>query len=100
FGLVLAALSRSRKQLVALSNLVILSLSAVGGSMFPRFLMPESVQRMSLVTFNAWALDGFLDVLWRDQPLSAIVPEVAVLLGWSAIFFLFARRRAKKWELV
>ncbi|MGH7855743.1 MAG: ABC transporter permease, partial [Candidatus Binatia bacterium] len=61
---------------------------------------PEAVQRLSLVTFNAWALDGFLDVLWRDQPLAAIVPEIAVLLGWSALFFVVARRLARRWELV
>ena len=100
FGLVLAALSKSRKQLVALSNLVILTLSAIGGSMFPRFLMPVVVQKVSLVAFNSWALEGFLDVLWRERPLVAIVPEIAVLLGWSALFFLLARRLARKWELV
>jgi ABC-2 type transport system permease protein len=82
FGLVLAALSKSRKQLVALSNLVILSLSALGGSMFPRFLMPELIQRFGLVAFNSWALEGFLDVLWRDRGPLALLPEIA-LLGWA-----------------
>jgi ABC-2 type transport system permease protein len=99
FGLVLAALSKSRKQLVALSNLVILTLSAVGGSMFPRFLMPQAIQQASLVAFNSWALEGFLDVLWRDRPLAAIAPEVGILLVWSALFFLVARRLARRWEL-
>jgi ABC-2 type transport system permease protein len=99
FGLVLASLATSRKQLVALANLVILSLSALGGSMFPRFLMPDWVQKLGLVAFNSWALEGFLDILWRDRGLDAIVPEIAVLLGWSALFFLVARRLARRWEL-
>ena len=96
----LATLCRTRKQLVAASNLVILSISALGGSMFPRFLMPEALQRVSLVAFNAWALEGFLDVFWRGAPLSAALPEVAVLLAWAAVFFLVARRLARRWEAV
>jgi ABC-2 type transport system permease protein len=100
FGLVLATLCRTRKQLVAASNLVILSISALGGSMFPRFLMPEVLQQVSLVAFNAWALEGFLDVFWRDAPLTAALPEVAVLVGWAALFFLLARRAARRWEAV
>ena len=58
----------------------------------------RAVQKASLVAFNSWALEGFLDVLWRQRPLAAIVPEIAVLLGWSALFFLVARRLARKWE--
>ncbi|HSM14673.1 MAG TPA: ABC transporter permease [Thermoanaerobaculia bacterium] len=100
FGLVLAAVCTTRKQLVAMSNLVILSISALGGSMFPRFLMPESLQRFSLIAFNSWALEGFLDVFWREEPLTAVIPEIGVLLAWTAVFFLVARRLARRWELV
>ncbi len=100
FGLLLATVAKTRKQLVALSNLVVLSISAVGGSMFPRFLMPEAMQRASLVAFNSWALEGFLDVFWREEPLAGIVPEIAVLLGWSVVFFALARRLARRWEIV
>lgn len=100
FGLVLAAVCRTRKQLVAVSNLVILSISALGGSMFPRFLMPEGLKKLSLVAFNSWALEGFLDVFWRESPLVALLPEIAVLLAWAAIFFLVARRVARKFEVV
>jgi ABC-2 type transport system permease protein len=98
FGLVLAAICRTRKQLVAVSNLVILSISALGGSMFPRFLMPEGLKKLSLVAFNSWALEGFLDVFWREAPLGALLPEIAVLLFWAALFFLLARRVARKFE--
>ena len=43
-------------------------MSALGGSMFPRFLMSENMQKVGLLTFNAWALDGYLKVFWRDAP--------------------------------
>jgi ABC-2 type transport system permease protein len=100
FGLVLAAVCRTRKQLVAASNLVILTISAVGGSMFPRFLMPEGMKKASLVFFNSWALEGFLDVFWREEGLTALLPEIGVLLAWTVALFAIARRVARQWEVV
>jgi ABC-2 family transporter len=98
FGLVLAALSRSRMQLVALSNLIILVMSAVGGSMVPRYFLSESIQKLGLWTINAWAIDGFLKVFWREEPLAHLWPQVLVLLGTAVGLFLLARRLARRWE--
>jgi len=98
FGLLLASICRSRMQLVALSNLAILLMSALGGSMFPRFLMPEKMQRFGLITLNAWAIDGFQKIFWREQPLWTIWPQVLVLAGLGIAFFLIARRVAERWE--
>jgi ABC-2 type transport system permease protein len=100
FGLLLAAVSRSRMQLVALSNLTVLVMSALGGSMFPRFLMPELMQKIGLITLNAWAIDGFQKVFWREEPITHLAPQVAVLCGIAAAFFLLARRVARRWEPV
>jgi ABC-2 type transport system permease protein len=100
FGLVLATASRTRAQLSGMSTIIILSMSAVGGSMFPRFMMSESMQQMGLVTFNAWALDGYLKVFWYDAPLLQLWPQVAVLLGLAATFFVVARRLGRRWEAV
>jgi ABC-2 type transport system permease protein len=100
FGLVLAAMSRTRMQLVALSNLLILVMSALGGSMFPRYLLSESVQKIGLVTLNAWAIDGFMKVFWREEPLPALAPQVAFLLASSLLLFTLARRLARRWEIV
>ncbi len=98
FGLVLAALSRSRIQLVAISNLSILVMSALGGSMVPRYLLSEKVQKLGLVTLNAWAIDGFMKVFWREEPLAQLWPQVAVLLAASFVLFAGARRLARRWE--
>jgi ABC-2 type transport system permease protein len=97
-GLMLAAACQTRAQLGAVSTLVILTMSALGGSMFPRFIMPESVQRIGLITFNAWALDGFQKVFWRDVPIVDLWPQVGVLLLAAVVLFLIARRLARRWE--
>ena len=98
FGLVLATLSRTRQQLAGLANLLVLSLNALGGSMFPRFLMSDGLQRASLIGFNAWALDGYIKVFWREAPLVALAPQVGALLGFTVLFLFLARRLARRWE--
>jgi ABC-2 type transport system permease protein len=98
FGLVLAAMSRTRAQLSGLSTIVILTMSALGGSMFPRFLMSETMQKAGLVTFNAWALDGYLKVFWRNSPILDLWPQLLVLTGLTAAFLALARTLARRWE--
>jgi ABC-2 type transport system permease protein len=100
FGLMLAALCRSRQQLNGLSTILILTQSALGGSMFPRFLMSETLQDVGRYTFNAWALDGYTKVLWRDAPVSALVPELTVLAGLTVLFLAAARVLARRWEAI
>jgi ABC-2 type transport system permease protein len=97
-ALVLATLAKSRAQLSGFSTILILTMSALGGSMFPRFLMTETMQKVGLLTFNAWALDGYLKVFWRDAPLWQLWPQVAVLLGLTAVFLAGARLFARRWE--
>jgi ABC-2 type transport system permease protein len=98
FGLVLAALCRTRAQLSGLSTIVILTMSALGGSMFPRFLMSETMQQAGLVTFNAWALDGYLKVFWRNSALVDLWPQVLVLTGLTVVALIAARLLARRWE--
>jgi ABC-2 type transport system permease protein len=86
-------------QLVALSNLLILAMSALGGSMVPRYLLSDTVQKLGLVTVNAWAIDGFLKVFWRDEPVTQLWPQVLALLAGSALLFAAARRLARRWDV-
>ena len=98
FGMLLASVSHTRAQQGAISTLIILTMSAIGGSMFPRFLMPEAMQKVGLLTFNAWAIDGYTKVFWRDEPILHLAPQVAVLVGSGIVLFLIARRFARRWE--
>lgn len=107
FALVLATISRTRAQLNGLSTIVILIMSAIGGSMMPRFIMPRIMDQMALLTFNGWALDGFLKVFWYDDPrasipesLIALWPQALALLLMAVVFFALARHFARRWEAI
>jgi ABC-2 type transport system permease protein len=99
-GLVLATVARSRAQLSGFSTVLILTMSALGGSMFPRFLMSETMQRLGLLTFNGWALDGYLKVFWRDAGVPQLWPQVLVLALLTAVFLTLARTLARRWESI
>jgi ABC-2 type transport system permease protein len=98
FGLLLATLSRSRAQLSGISTILILTMSALGGSMFPRFMMSDTMQTLGLGTFNAWALDGYLKVFWYQRGLLDLWPQVLVLSTLAVVFLAAARRVARRWE--
>ncbi|MGD0360321.1 MAG: ABC transporter permease [Bryobacteraceae bacterium] len=98
FGMLLASVSHTRAQAGAIATLIILTMSAIGGSMFPRYFMPESMQKVGLITINAWAIDGYTKVFWRDEPLLHLAPQVGVLMGAGIVLFLIARRFARRWE--
>ena len=98
FALALAASCKNRVQLNAVAIILILCMSALGGSMVPRYVMSETMQQFGKVTFNAWALDGYIKVFWRDLPLVDLAPEVAVLAATAIVLFIIARLLARRWE--
>jgi ABC-2 type transport system permease protein len=66
--------------------------------MFPRFLMSDTMQQLGLLTFNAWALDGYIKVFWRGASVVDLWPQVLVLASLSAVFMGLARVFARRWE--
>jgi len=60
--------------------------------------MSDALKRAGLWTLNAWAIDGFTKVFWYDQPVSALWPQVTVLLAAAIALFAVARRLARRWE--
>ena len=91
FGLVLASACRTRAQLHGVAAVTILILSAFGGSLFPRFLMPEAMRTLGLATFNAWALDGYRKIFWYQVEPHALGPQLAVLAASCVLFLAIAR---------
>jgi ABC-2 type transport system permease protein len=85
FGLLLAELCTTRAQLTAAANTLVLVMSALGGSMVPRFLMPPALVEAGYATVNAWAVDGFRKVLWYGQPPDGLARELTVLLIGAAL---------------
>lgn len=100
FGMLLASVARTPAQANGLGTFFILSLSALGGAMFPVFLMPDFIRNfVAPVSPVYWSMDGVLAVLWRDSGLAGIVPHMAILGGCSLLLLLVALWRFRTGDL-
>ena len=85
-GIALAGVARSETQGAGLAVIVVLTTSALGGVMVPRFIMPEAMQQIGNITPQAWAIQGYQDVLVRGQGLGGVWLESGVLLIFAVVF--------------
>ncbi len=94
-GTFIAALARSPESAEAMAPAVILPMSFLGGSMWPIYAMPPWLDAASRLTFNRWALEGFLVIMTGATEPAAIVRPVLVLLAMAAVFLTIGTRRLR-----
>jgi ABC-2 type transport system permease protein len=97
-ALALTAVCSTRQQAHTLTTFTVLILSAVGGSMVPRFMMPDWLRDLGWLTPNAWAIEAYQGVFWRGQGVAELWPAWAVLLGIAAGGLLVAWPVAIRWS--
>jgi len=97
-ALALAAATRTKRQAQTIANVAILLMSALGGSMVPRFLMPPLLQQLGWLTPTTWAVEGFSALLWRGEPIGAVAAPVALLLTAGGAGLLAAWSLARRWD--
>ncbi len=95
-AMLLATACATRRQAQTVANTVILVLSALGGSMVPRFLMPEMLKDLGWLTPNTWALEAYSGVFWRGESLMDVVLPVSLLAGAGIFGWLAARTLAHR----
>lgn len=98
-GLIISALSKTEEQAGGLQVVIILSMSAIGGAMFPSFLLPDIIKTISKITPVFWTMQGFNDIFWRDQGIAGILFECGISLAMAAAMtvisiLIFKRRLA------
>ncbi len=81
FGVFLVSTVKTRQQLQGMSTIIIILMSAIGGSMIPITMMPEFMQNIAIISVNYWGIEGFFDIFWRQLPLVDILPKMGILLA-------------------
>lgn len=91
-GLAMAIVSvaATRAQALATGNAIVLVMSAVGGSMVPRYMMPEWIQDLGAMTPTGWVIDAYQAVLFRDVPSMDLERTWLLLGGFSLAALLFS----------
>jgi ABC-2 type transport system permease protein len=89
FGLLVASFGGTERQIGSTVPVIVLVMGLLGGCMFPRILMPAFMKQIGNAVPQAWALDGYYDVLIREGTgVAQIAPQLLALLGFSALFTL------------
>jgi len=98
FGVFLVSFAKSRAQVQGMSTLVIMTMSALGGSMVPSFIMPAFMQKLGVITVNYWGVQGFYDIFWRDLPMTdtTFLMRPLVLICIGTVLNLIAVRLFKR----
>lgn len=91
-GLAMAIVSvaATRAQALATGNALVLVMSAVGGSMVPRYMMPEWIQDLGAMTPTGWVIDAYQAVLFRDVAAADLERTWMLLAGFSVVALLFS----------
>ncbi len=64
---------------------VALVLAALGGSMMPLELFPDTIRFVANVTPHAWAYDAFAEIQRRGGTLSDVLPQLGVLTAMAVL---------------
>ncbi len=90
-GLALVTLCRTRAQAQILPTIAILVLSAVGGSMVPRFFMPDWLKDLGWLTPNTWVLEAYSGLFWRGESTLQLLP-LCIMMALTGAAGLLASR--------
>jgi ABC-2 type transport system permease protein len=98
-GIFLATICKTERQVDSLSTLIVLSMSALGGSFVPSFIMPEAIKAIGKFTLNHWAMKAFTDIFWREMPFMEILPSILVLFAIFIVFSAISLQLFKRWDV-
>lgn len=93
WGMLITALARNPNQVASIGSATMLIFGILGGSFINLEIMPVSVQLISKITPNAWALDGFTTLALGGglrelaEPITALFVMGMVLFVAGTIIF-------------
>jgi ABC-2 type transport system permease protein len=90
----IAAISRTVATANVLEQFFVMSMSLIGGSMFPIMAMPPWIKTLSKATVNGWAMATYSQLMTDASYHVAVVPSLA-LLGYGLLFFVVGVWRLK-----
>jgi ABC-2 type transport system permease protein len=93
WGMLIAAFSRTPGQANAIGTAIALVFGAAAGNFLPRQTLPGALQTASLITPNAWGLEGFAELARGGTlasealPIAALLAMAVILLGLAIVGF-------------
>ncbi len=90
FGVLLASFVTNVRTASAAGVLTSLVLAPIGGSWWPLFITPPFMQSLARLTPHGWANDGLNRLMLFGAQFTDVVPEMAALVVFAAVFLSVA----------
>ena len=87
-GVMLGTLVKTSSQANGVSIMLGMTLGLLGGCMWPLEFFPPAAQRLAHLLPTTWAMEALTDISMRGAGLPQVMPNIAVLLGFAALFFV------------
>ncbi len=93
----IAPIARTEAQISGLSNVLLWVAGFFGGALMPAFLIQQVpvLAVLSRLAPQSWATTAYNSILSRGASLVDVLPNLGVLLIFSAVFFFIGVRRFK-----
>lgn len=95
-GMVAGTLFRTPEQASGIGPVVGIALGMLGGCMWPLAIVSPLMRQVGHATPQAWAVDAWTALLSRNGTVATILPNLAILAGFAAVFLVLATRRLRR----
>jgi ABC-2 type transport system permease protein len=92
FSVIIAALARTREQILPVGLAAVFVLASLGGCFWPYGELPRWMQIAAHGAITTWSMFSLLDVMLRDRGLYEIAPNLLVLCAYGLVSFLIGAR--------
>ena len=92
FSVVIAALARTREQIIPVGLSAVFILAALGGCWWPFFEQPKWMQTVAHGVMTTWSMFAIHDVMLRGRGLVELAPKLLLLFAYGAVSFALGSR--------
>lgn len=97
FGMAVSGWAKNENQAAPVANLVSFPMMFLSGSFFPRFLMPQWLQKISDFLPLTPVIDGLRYILTENKTLFDLGPQLAIMGVWTILIYIIAFKTFR-WE--
>ena len=95
-GLLVGATARDPDQAASIVTPVAIAMGMLGGCMWPLEIVPPVMRTIGHLTPQAWAMDGWMDVVFDGAGVADIAVPLAVLAGFALVIGTIATHRLRR----
>jgi ABC-2 type transport system permease protein len=95
-AMLFASVLSNVQQAIGVALLLGLGMAAIGGSMAPLEIFPDTLRTIARITPHAWGNEAFTELIGRNGTVVDILPQLGVLALYAAVLLALSTWRLRK----